>query len=232
MRIVPSLAVLAALLLASVTAPLCRAAAEGVALAIVYDTSGSMKQQVPDGTGKRVAKYLIANRALEAIAKRLQAFASPSRPVQAGLFVFSDRGARPAVPFGPLDAAALQAWARRFDRPQVGTPLGTAIGEAARPVLASDLTRKHILVLTDGESNIGRPPAEVLRELKRQAEQKQTSLAIHFVAFDVDARVFDDVKKLGATVVAAANETQLNTQLEFILEKKILLEDEETPIKK
>jgi hypothetical protein len=49
------------------------------------------------------------------------------------------------------------------------------------------------------------------------------------VAFDVDAKVFAGVKKLGATVVSAANESQLNTQLEFVLEKKILLEDEEPP---
>jgi hypothetical protein len=31
--------------------------------------------------------------------------------------------------------------------------------------------------------------------------------------------------------VGAANESQLNTQLEFILEKKILLEEEEPPTK-
>jgi hypothetical protein len=47
------------------------------------------------------------------------------------------------------------------------------------------------------------------------------------VAFDVDAKLFNPLKKLGATVVGAADETQLNTQLSFILEKKILLEEEE-----
>ena len=51
------------------------------------------------------------------------------------------------------------------------------------------------------------------------------------MAFDVDAKVFDPVKKLGATVVGAADEKQLNTQLEFILQRKILLEEEE-PAKK
>jgi hypothetical protein len=67
--------------------------------------------------------------------------------------------------------------------------------------------------------------------LKQQAAQKETSLSVHFIAFDVDAKVFAGVKKLGATVVGAANEAQLNTQLEFILEKKILLEEEEPPKK-
>ena len=40
------------------------------------------------------------------------------------------------------------------------------------------------------------------------------------------------VKKLGATVVGASDEAQLESQLEFILQKKILLEDEEPPTKK
>ena len=35
--------------------------------------------------------------------------------------------------------------------------------------------------------------------------------------------------RTGATVVGAADEKQLNTQLEFILQRKILLEDEELP---
>jgi hypothetical protein len=47
----------------------------------------------------------------------------------------------------------------------------------------------------------------------------------------VAAKQFDSVKKLGATVVGAADEKQLNTQLEFILQRKILLEEEE-PAKK
>jgi hypothetical protein len=51
------------------------------------------------------------------------------------------------------------------------------------------------------------------------------------VAFDVAAKVFDPVKKLGATVVGASDEKQLNTQLEYILQRKILLEEEE-PVKK
>jgi hypothetical protein len=41
--------------------------------------------------------------------------------------------------------------------------------------------------------------------------------------------VFSPVKKLGATVVSAANESQLNTQLDYILQRKILLEEEEVP---
>jgi hypothetical protein len=77
----------------------------------------------------------------------------------------------------------------------------------------------------------GPKPEEVLPKLKEQALQKGTALSTHFVAFDVDAKVFAPVKKLDATVVAAADEKQLDAQLQFILQRKILLEEEETPKK-
>ncbi len=238
MRAIQSAALLAGLLALQSGAALSGAApTEGVALAIVYDTSGSMADQVRDGTGKPAPKFVIANRALAAIATRIQSFATNApagvpRQVQAGLFTFADDTARPAIPFGRFDAAAFRSWAEGFKRPRGGTPLGTAISAAGRAVLASDLSRKHVLVLTDGESNVGPTPAAVLADLRRQATQQQSALSIHFVAFDVDAKVFDGVKKLGATVLGAANEAQLKTQLDFILEKKILLEDEEPPAKR
>ena len=223
--------------LAVVTAnstPTLAAPEEGVALAIVYDTSGSMKEQVRDRNGKLSPKYVVANRALEAIAARLQTFSTNGGPrkIHAGLFVFERNGAKQAVPFGPFDAPAFQSWARKFSAPEGGTPLGNALRAASETVLKSDLTRKHVLIITDGINNVGPDPAAVLPRLRQLAEQKQTGLSVHFVAFDVNAKVFDGVKKLGGTVVGASDEAQLNTQLEFILEKKILLEDEEAPRKK
>ena len=89
--------------------------------------------------------------------------------------------------------------------------------ESARPRLLPEEA-------LDREPDEGRPSG--------QAEQQHQTLSTHFVAFDVDAKVFDPVKKLGATVVGAADEKQLNTQLEFILRRQILLEDEELPVKR
>ncbi len=184
-RLIISLGTLVAMTAAS--PPVLSAQEDGIALAIVYDTSGSMKDPVRDRTGKFSPKYVIANRALEAISARIQTFATNAasgvpRKVHAGLFVFEGTGARQGVNCGPFDASAFQGWAK---------------------------TR-----------------------LRQLAEQKQTNLSVHFVAFDVNAKVFDGVKKLGATVVGASDEAQLTRQLEFILEKKILLEDEELPTKK
>jgi hypothetical protein len=236
MKAILARAALAVLLIGGATAIHGRAAdADGVALAIVFDTSGSMKEQVKDANGQLTAKYLIARRALEAIARRVQEFATNAatgpRTVYAGLFVFQEPGARAAVNFGPLDARAIQNWARNFSNPDGGTPLGNALTTAGQAVLNSGLSRKHVLVITDGINTVGPDPATTMPRLKQQAAQKETSLSVHFIAFDVDAKVFAGVKKLGATVVGAANEAQLNTQLEFILEKKILLEEEEPPKK-
>lgn len=236
MKIILSLAVMAALV-APGQGTTCRAADEdGVALAIIYDTSGSMHDPVRNSAGGRSPKYLIANRALMAMAKQIQAFAAgptggAPRNVQAGLFVFSGDGARMEVPFGPFDAKKLQHFAAAFDRPDGNTPLGNALSAAARTVLKSPLSRRHVLIITDGMNTAGPTPAAVLPRLQQQAQEKQTTLSVHFVAFDVNAKVFDSVKKLGATVVSASDEKQLNTQLEYVLQRKILLEEEE-PVKK
>jgi hypothetical protein len=236
MKIVLSLAVLTALVVLE-QGTTCRAAEEdGVALAIIYDTSGSMKDPVRDSTGRKSPKYVIANRALTAVAKQIQAYATNStggaaRRIDAGLFVFSGNTAREAVKFGPFDAAALENFARNFSSPNGNTPLGNALNVSSRTVLNSPLSRKHVLIITDGLNTEGPAPDVVMPRVKQQAEEKHATLSVHFVAFDVAAQQFASLKKLGATVVGAADEKQLNTQLEYILQRKILLEEEE-PVKK
>jgi hypothetical protein len=235
MKNVPLVAVLLAVAIAALVSQ--RATAEeGVAVAIVYDTSGSMKDPVRDQTGKQSPKYVIANRALIAIAKQIQTFATNSagggaRKIEAGVFVFDKNSAREAVKFGAFDESAIENFANNFSNPSGNTPLGMSLKVAAGAVFKSPLNHKHILVITDGMNTAGPKPEDVLPQLKQQALQKGTALSTHFVAFDVDAKVFAPVKKLDATVVAAADERQLDTQLQYILQQKILLEEEETPKK-
>jgi hypothetical protein len=206
----------------------------GVALAIVYDTSGSMANSVPDGSGKNRPKYLMATRALGVIVDRLRTYvtnapANAPRRLQVGLFVFEQGVAREAIPFADFNPQRLRQQIKNLPPPGGGTPLGEALRMSWQKVIGSSLDRRHVIVITDGENTAGPDPEGVLRGLKEQASQQQAGVAVHFVAFDVDAKVFDGVKKLGATVLGASNEQQLNTQLEFILERKILLEDEEPP---
>ena len=236
MKMILSLAVLIALAVLGQGTTGNAAEEDGVALAIIYDTSGSMHDSVRDSTGHSSPKYVIANRALSAVVRQIQAFASNQaggapRKVEAGLFVFQGDSAREAVKFGPFDASALDDFARKFSSPSGNTPLGNSLTVATRRVLSSPLSRKHVLIITDGMNTEGPTPAEVMPRLLRQAQEKQATVSVHFVAFDVAAKVFDPVKKLGATVVGASDEKQLNTQLEYILQRKILLEEEE-PVKK
>jgi len=208
-----------------------RAQEGGIALALVYDTSGSMKDPVRDSSGRRAPKYTIGNRALESVIARLEAFEAKqpggTPKLQVGLFVFQGKGAREAVQFGPFNPGALREWAKGFANPDGPTPIGAAMEAAGKVLLQSAASQRHILVITDGINTAGPEPATVIPYLNKAAERKNTALFFHFIAFDVKANVFAPIAKQGATLVAAADEKQLNEQLEFILEEKILLEKEE-----
>jgi hypothetical protein len=201
----------------------------GVALAFVYDTSGSMGETVPDGQGKQTPKWVVANRAFEKIVGRLEEFLaqpSPDGPirVECCLVRFDSDDADVALPMAPFDAARFREWVKDFDRPDGPTPLGDAVRLAGEQVLESSLATKHIVVLTDGENTHPPEPAKALAKLRAEADRQQVVLSTHFVAFDIAADAFRSVLATGATVVSAADEAQLHERMQYILEEKILLE--------
>lgn len=193
------------------------------ALVILYDASGSMNDTVKGADGKPAKKYQIANQAVVAIANKLKDFCD-GKPtnIDAGLVVFSNSDARPAIPLGTFNAAAFKSWAQSFHSPDGGTPLGEAIKQANSMLAQSKSFKKHILIVTDGESNVGAKPQAVLADMQKNKDMT----SIYFVAFDVADKVFEPVKALGATVVSASNESELRAQLDMIVGKKILLEAE------
>src|SRR5262245_18032802 len=72
---------------------------EGVALAIVYDTSGSMGDMVMNKSGRGESKDVIARRALDALVKQLRDFvtnapAGTTRSLETSVYVFSASGAK------------------------------------------------------------------------------------------------------------------------------------------
>jgi hypothetical protein len=192
-----------------------------------------MQNKVRDANGHMTQKNIIAARALNAVLDRLQAVTSApgATPqfVQVGLVSFHGESAEQAIPCGPFDPKPFRNWLKLHNTPQRGTPLGDAVRIAGEMVLDGAPSRKHVLVITDGENTKGLDPTATMPMLQRDAQDRGKSISFHFVAFDVNARVFAGVKALGATVVGAADEKQLGAKLEFILEKKILLEDEEVP---
>lgn len=200
--------------------------AKSIAVTIVYDGSGSMRETVRGSDGQQTPKFVIANRAVNSIIHQLLAFGQAKQiDVRAGLVLFVNSSIKQTIPLAPLTPAQGEVftnWAAGFKSPGGGTPLGMAIEEAERQLAASDAAHKHILVITDGVSNVGVAPAKVVHDLHESA----APMPVYFVAFDISASVFDPVKKAGATVVSASDEAQLNTQINAILGQKILLEAE------
>ena len=198
-----------------------------LAIAIVYDTSGSMKDGVAGAQGAKEPKYIIANRALAAVIDKLEKVnAAGPRRVQAGLFTFRENGGQETVKLGPLDAPALRNWLTTFQKPSGTTPLGNAVAFATGALWKIRADSRHVLVITDGENTAGAKPDDVLPKLQDQCLKNGLVVHFHFLAFDVDAKVFGGIKKFGATLVGASDEAQLNQKLNFILEEKILLEKE------
>jgi len=201
---------------------------DGVAAAILIDTSGSMKDTVADSGGQRLAKYDIARRCLLKIVRQTEGFAKeqPDQPLLVGIYEFSAReGKNPhfrnIVPLAPPDAAAAENVLRNLPLGN-GTPIGDTIVQAKRDLDATGLSRLHILVITDGENNLGYDPGSVVQAIARLPEDQRPG--VYFVAFDVAAAVFKTVKDAGALVLSATNEKELQEQLDFIMGNKILLE--------
>ena len=198
----------------------------GIAVCIVYDGSGSMKDLVPGANQQPTPKFVIANKAVGSIIRQLVAFSQDKHvPVQAGLVYFVDGHIHEGislVDLTPATGGSFTDWTRKFTQPSGGTPLGLAIQAARHQLDRSSSLHKHILVITDGVSNQGISPDRVVHEIGASAHP----IPVYFVAFDVAAKVFAPAKAEGATVVSASNEAQLNVEINHILGQKILLEAE------
>jgi hypothetical protein len=193
-----------------------------------------MLQTVRDADGRLTPKHVIAERALNAVLDRLTAVTAgtDATRIDAGLVVFQGDSAEQVVRLKRFDSRPFRAWLAEKYKARAGTPLGEAVRVAGEALLQSRLPRKHVLVITDGVNTRGPDPAATIPRLQQSASRQESALAFHFIAFDVNSTEFAGVKKLGATVVGAVDEKQLNSQLEFIVAKKILLEDEEAPVVK
>jgi hypothetical protein len=213
----------AAFLFLAIVAMLCPAgrSAEAIAIAFVFDTSGSMLESVKDTSGAAVQKFEVGRKAMVGVVEKLSQFAKSSgRPLEVSLFFFDGKtGVREVLARGKFDAARLlESLPQRKDIAG-GTPLGRATEAAAKSIAKSQASSRHVIVLTDGENTVGPKPEDVIRAATEPVQY-------HFIAFDVDARVFAGVKQTGATLLSAGNAKQLDERLGFLLEDKILLEKE------
>lgn len=200
---------------------------EGLAAAILIDVSGSMEDEVRGDNGRDEEKIDIARRAARDLVEQFARYAEehPNEPVLLGLYEFSERSGRPdcraVVPMGPPDRTRADR-ALGLMRAQGGTPIGNAMITAKRELDATGLSRRHLLVVTDGENTDGFAPDTVTAAINRRPEAERPS--IYFVAFDIEERRFARVRDAGALLLGAADARELNATLDSLLRGQIFVE--------
>jgi Mg-chelatase subunit ChlD len=203
----------------------------GAAVAILIDTSGSMRDDPP---GDNRPKYVVAQEALQATLDATEAFIArrPDFPIKIGIYSFSSH-VRMLLPIQPYDRAAIRDALARVPRPGGGTAIGEALGEARPDLYRAGVFRKYLLVVTDGENTSGRPPERVAREIFRKSDG---AVQIYFVAFDTSPEKFAFLKDVGGDVIAAGSSADLRHALDGVYQGKILAEapdaGEREPVKK
>jgi len=191
----------------------------GAALAILVDTSGSMRETAP---GDSRPKYVVAQEALEAMLDATDAFVArrPDFPIKIGVYSFSS-SVRTLRPIDTYDRAAVRQALASLPRPGGGTAIGEALHEARPDLYRAGVFRKYLLVVTDGENTSGRDPEKVSREIYSKSEG---AVQVYFVAFDTSPEKFAFLKEVGGDVIGAGTAPELRTALDGIYQGKILAE--------
>jgi Mg-chelatase subunit ChlD len=191
----------------------------GAAVAILLDTSGSMREKVPGDTRP---KYVVANEALEAMLDATDAFVAkrPDFPIKIGLYTFSS-SVRTVRPIQPYDRQQIRQALASLPRPGGGTAIGDAMSEARPDLYRSGMFRKYLLVVTDGENTNGQAPDRAAREIFQKSEG---AVQIYFVAFDTSPEKFAFLKEVGGDVMGAGTGPELKRALDGIYQGKILAE--------
>jgi Mg-chelatase subunit ChlD len=202
----------------------------GAAVAILVDTSGSMRERVP---GDSRPKYVVAREAIEAMLDATDAFVArrPDFPVKIGLYSFSSSVQR-LRSIQPYNREAIRSTLADLPRPGGGTAIGEAMREARPDLYRAGVFRKYLLVVTDGENTNGRSPADVAREIWGKS---QGGVQVYFVAFDTSPEKFAFLKEVGGDVIGAGTGAELRTALDGLYQGRILAEaagGEKEPVKK
>ena len=202
----------------------------GAAVAILVDTSGSMKERAP---GDSRPKYVVAHEALEAMLDATDAFIAkrPDFPIKIGVYSFSS-SVRTLRSIQPYDRSAIRFALTNLPGPGGGTAIGDAMREARPDLYRAGVFRKYLLVVTDGDNTNGRSPDKVAREIWSKSEG---GVQTYFVAFDTSPEKFAFLKDVGGDVIGAGTGAELRTALDGVYQGKILAEavgGEREPAKK
>jgi hypothetical protein len=179
--------------------PLSTVPSSSIGVFFVVDYSGSMADTVMNNNGVPEAKNEIVKRAIVSVGKNLDSYLKTSNNnIFTGIVVL--RNSKVSLwEVNSLNSNVEKAFHGWIDKylncsPDGGTPLGFAIEKAYYGMRDVTLKAKHVIILTDGESNSGTAPEVIINTCKAV---NISPTEFHFVAFDVNANVFDAVKRLG-----------------------------------
>ena len=191
----------------------------GAAVAILVDTSGSMRD---NALGDSRPKAIVAREALDAMFEATESLVAkrPDFAVKVGIYSFSSH-ATTVLPMQAFDRTAVRDALARLPQPGGGTAIGEAMYAARPDLYRAGVFRKYLLVVTDGENTSGHSPDEVAREI---FEKSEGAVEIYFVAFDTSADRFAFLKQVQGEVIEAGNGPQLKQALDGIYQGRILAE--------
>lgn len=191
----------------------------GAAVAILVDTSGSMRDRA---AGDDRPKYVVAQEAIEAMLDATDAFVArrPDFPIKVGIYSFSS-SVRRLRSIQSYDRASIRQALDGLPRPGGGTAIGEALREARPDLYRAGVFRKYLLVVTDGDNTTGQDPERVAREIFAKS---QGAVQVYFVAFDTTPQKFAFLKEVGGDVIGAGTGAELHKALDGIYQGKILAE--------
>ncbi|NKB88967.1 MAG: VWA domain-containing protein [Acidobacteria bacterium] len=128
------------------------------ALLVLLDVSGSMKESVPGGVKRELARRGL----LETLASLPTTTSTSLRLLGEGSGAEECGASRVAVPFAPFDNGS---WSTALDevRWDGATPLVHSMREAFADLRDLDVARKEMLIIGDGEETCGEDPVAVAR---------------------------------------------------------------------
>src|SRR6266851_10072554 len=105
--------------------------AGSIGVVILIDTSGSMKDLVPDKDGKKRPKNQLANEALTEILRQTADWTRDhkDKPLNLSISTFSDK-TRPVLAMAPFDKGSADAAVKAVPPPNGGTATGLALRDA------------------------------------------------------------------------------------------------------
>lgn len=207
----------------------------GLSVVIAVDCSGSMNRYPADGP--EIEKYIQAAKALNQIALFLRDFYRSQNKGEAlvlkvGIIGFSTK-IKTIMPLTEMNEEAFTQFIAITEKAENFSPSGdTAIGSAlevgSEALAQSGTIFKSLIVVSDGENNRGINPDLVLSALIENRNNYTSednpvytnNILVNFVGFDIGTSTFSKLEEIGASVLSAANEAELNAVL-----KKIFIAD-------